>query len=76
MIYVGMDVHKESITIAVRAESVPTPSPLRPPARQFIASRDRGLIFQIDKTPANARYWDMFDHAMNVRRPNSGSDLA
>jgi hypothetical protein len=35
---------------------------------RFIASRDRGLIFQIDKTPANARYWDMFDHAMNVKR--------
>ncbi|HEY7897524.1 MAG TPA: hypothetical protein VIC03_03870 [Gemmatimonadaceae bacterium] len=35
---------------------------------RFIASRDRGLIFQIDKTPANARYWDMFDEAMNVRR--------
>ena len=35
---------------------------------RFIASRDRGLIFQIDKTPANARYWDMFDHAMTVKR--------
>jgi hypothetical protein len=35
---------------------------------RFIASRDHGLIFHIDKTPANARYWDMFDHAMNVKR--------
>ncbi len=35
---------------------------------RFIASRDRGLIFQIDRTAANARYWDMFDHAMNIKR--------
>jgi hypothetical protein len=35
---------------------------------RFIASRDRGLIFKIDKTAENARYWEMFDHAMNVKR--------
>lgn len=35
---------------------------------RFIASRDRGLIFRIDKTPPNARYWDLFDNAMNAKR--------
>jgi hypothetical protein len=35
---------------------------------RFIASSDHGLIFHIDKTPANARYWDIVDHAMNVKR--------
>jgi len=30
---------------------------------RFIAPHDRGFVFRIDKTPENARYWDMLDRA-------------
>jgi len=32
---------------------------------RFIASKDRAMIFRIDKTPQNARYWQMLDDGMN-----------
>jgi hypothetical protein len=35
---------------------------------RFIPSRDRGLVFQIDKTAANASYWDQFDQAIIAKR--------
>jgi hypothetical protein len=35
---------------------------------RFIASKDRGLVFRIDKTPQNASYWDRFDHALITKR--------
>jgi len=28
---------------------------------RFIAPKDKGITFAIDKTPANARYWEMLD---------------
>jgi hypothetical protein len=34
---------------------------------RFIASKDSALVFRIDKTPQNARYWDQFDHALNTQ---------
>ncbi len=35
---------------------------------RFIAAKDAGLVFRIEKTPANARYWDRLDEVMNARR--------
>ena len=32
---------------------------------RFIASKDHGLVFRIDRTPANAREWDLLDQGMN-----------
>ncbi|HEY3947863.1 hypothetical protein [Phenylobacterium sp.] len=34
---------------------------------RFIASKDRGLVFHIDKTPQNARYWDLFDEGVRSK---------
>ncbi|HEX3888031.1 MAG TPA: hypothetical protein VHW05_11085 [Phenylobacterium sp.] len=34
---------------------------------RFIASKDHAMIFRIDKTPQNAREWDLFDQAMNAK---------
>lgn len=34
---------------------------------RFIASKDRAMIFRIDKTPQNARYWDLLDKGMNTK---------
>lgn len=34
---------------------------------RFIASKDRGLVFQIDKTPENARYYDLLDRSISTR---------
>jgi hypothetical protein len=32
---------------------------------RFIAAKDRVMVFRIDKTPQNARYWQMLDDGMN-----------
>lgn len=29
--------------------------------------KDRVQVFRIDKTPQNARYWDLLDHGMNTQ---------
>jgi hypothetical protein len=34
---------------------------------RFIAAKDRGMIFRIDKTPQNARYWELLDDGMNAK---------
>lgn len=34
---------------------------------RFIAAKDRGMIFRIDKTPQNARYWSLLDRDMNTK---------
>jgi hypothetical protein len=35
---------------------------------RFIAAKDRQFIFWIDKTPQNARYWDMIDKSIGRDR--------
>jgi len=47
----------EQAATAVKALKNSTPT-------RFIAPKDRGLVFRIDKTPENARYWDMVDRSM------------
>jgi hypothetical protein len=34
---------------------------------RFVASKDRGLVFQIDKTPENAAYWDKLDRSITTK---------
>jgi hypothetical protein len=34
---------------------------------RFVASKDRALVFRIDETPENARYWDMLDRTITTK---------
>jgi hypothetical protein len=35
---------------------------------RFVASKDHVVVFQIDKTPQNARLWELFDQELNRKR--------
>jgi hypothetical protein len=37
---------------------------------RFIAAKDTQFVFRIDKTPENARYWDLLDEGMGDNRRN------
>ncbi|WP_372785675.1 hypothetical protein [Phenylobacterium sp.] len=34
---------------------------------RFIAAKDRAMVFRIDMTPQNARYWELLDAGMNAK---------